>query len=183
MINGCIKRERKYQKKLYDTYASLLYAICLRYLKNTDDAKDALQDSFVKIYEKIASFKSEGSFEGWLKKTSVNVCLMMLRDRKKMQFIDKDEFDQDWNLSDENQTDNYEGISPQKLFALIQELPEGFRTIFNLYVLDGFTHKEIGEQLSISEGTSKSQLARAKKQLRDKINLTIMDNERYGQVI
>ena len=184
IILGCINRNSKCQKKLYDTYASLLYAICLRYLKNTDDAKDALQDGFIKIYQKIDEYKNEGSFEGWIKRVIVNTCLQEIRNRKKIVFTEKDELKEDVNITDEIEENYFEGITPGQLFEIIKELPDGYRTIFNLFVLDGFNHKEISEQLSITEGTSKSQLARAKKHLRDKINVLInADKIRYGKVI
>ena len=89
IIKGCVKRDYKYQKLLYTKYASLLYAICLRYLKNTDDAKDAVQDCFMKVYDKIAGFNHEGSFDGWIKRLTVNNCLIVLREKKKAVFVDE----------------------------------------------------------------------------------------------
>jgi RNA polymerase sigma factor (sigma-70 family) len=176
IIKGCVKREYKYQKLLYTKYASLLYAICLRYLKNTDDAKDALQDCFVKVYDKISSFNNEGSFDGWIKRLAVNNCLMVLREKKKAVFVDEIYIPVEFDNDDEE--DGYD-IDKQTLFNMIQELPDGYRTVFNLYVIDGFSHKEIAEKMGINEGTSKSQLARAKKILRDKI--TLLQNEQEKQ--
>lgn len=166
ILKGCLKRDYKYQKLLYGKYASLFYAICLRYLKNTDDARDALQDGFMKIYNGITKFSGEGSFEGWMKKVMVNQCLSQLRENKKMIKVDLD-------LSNEAVEEEEEDMvfPPEYLFKLVQELPVGYRTVFNLYVLDGFTHKDIAENLGISEGTSKSQLARAKKMLREQLVL------------
>lgn len=175
IIKGCVKKEYKYQKLLYSRYASLLYAICLRYLKNTDDAKDALQDCFVKVYDKISSFNNEGSFDGWIKRLAVNNCLMVLREKKKAVFVDEIYIPVVFEEEDE---DGYE-VDKQTLFNMIQELSDGYRTVFNLYVIDGFSHKEIAEKMGINEGTSKSQLARAKKILRDKI--TVLQNEQEKQ--
>lgn len=164
----------------------MLYAICIRYLKNTDDAQDLLQDSFITIFKKIGEFKFEGSFEGWLKKITVNQCLQFIRKNKNKFFTSLDENENQLNanpdLIDVEEDDPI--LSPAEMFSLLKELPDGYRTIFNLYVLDGFSHKEIGEQLNISEGTSKSQLARAKKVLREKINLTISQREGiYGKMV
>ncbi|MFZ9847863.1 MAG: RNA polymerase sigma factor [Flavobacteriales bacterium] len=168
IIKGCVKRDYKYQKLLYAKYASLLYAICLRYLKNTDDAKDALQDCFIKVYDKISSFNNDGSFEGWLKRLTVNNCLMLLREKKKAVFVDEIYIPMEVERDEEEE--GYD-IDKQTLFNMIQDLPDGYRTVFNLYVIDGFSHKEIAEKIGIQEGTSKSQLARAKKILREKITL------------
>ena len=172
IIRGCQKKQHRYQKKLYDAYASLLYAICVRYLKNREDANDALQEAFIKIYDKIIDFRGEGSFEGWLKRIQVNVCLMQIRKQKMLP-------KQDWiemeDIEEEKDPKGLYSLSPTILFEAINELSVGYRTVFNLYVLDGYTHAEIAEELQISEGTSKSQLARAKKILRE--NLLIHFNE------
>jgi len=176
IIKGCVKRDYKYQKLLYTKYASLLYAICLRYLKNTDDAKDALQDCFMKVYDKIASFNHEGSFDGWIKRLAVNNCLMVLREKKKAIFVDEIFIPMEIERDDDEE--GYD-IDRQTLFNMIQDLPDGYRTVFNLYVIDGFSHKEIAEKMGINEGTSKSQLARAKKILREKF--TLLQNEQEQQ--
>lgn len=176
IIKGCVKRDHKYQKLLYSKYASLFYAICLRYLKNSDDAKDALQECFIKIYDKISLYSGEGSFEGWMKRLVVNNCLMILREKKKAIFVDENHLPIE---ADTNEEEVSYDIDKQKLFQLIQDLPDGYRTVFNLYVIDGFSHKEIAEKMGINEGTSKSQLARAKKILREKI--TILQHEQEGQ--
>ncbi len=176
IIKGCVKKQYKFQKLLYEKYASLLYAICLRYLKNTDDAKDALQDGFIKIYEKIDTFSFNGSFEGWIKRLVVNNCLMILRNKKKIGF--EQAWDDNYETVEEEEEDGDTYVDPKILFGLIQDLPEGYRTIFNLYVVDGFSHKEIAEKIGINEGTSKSQLARAKKLLRSKIHTFINEQER-----
>lgn len=167
IIKGCQRRKYRYQKKLYDKYASLLYAICFRYFKNADDANDALQEGFIKIYEKIGAYRGEGSFEGWIKRVQVNICLMQIRKNKRTYALEDEVIDE--NYTEEEQEDNFNGIEPQVLFRMIKELSDGYRTVFNMYVLDGYSHKEISEYLSISEGTSKSQLARAKKILREQV--------------
>ena len=167
IIKGCQRKKYRYQKKLYDRYASLLYAICFRYFKNIDDANDALQEGFIKIYDKIEAYRGEGSFEGWIKKVQVNICLMQLRKNKRTYALEDEVIDESY--AEEEQDDNFYSIEPQVLFTMIKELSDGYRTVFNMYVLDGYSHKEISEYLSISEGTSKSQLARAKKTLREQL--------------
>ena len=169
IIKGCQRKKYRYQKKLYDKYAHLLYAICFRYFKNADDANDALQEGFIKIYEKIEDYRGEGSFEGWIKRVQVNLCLMQLRKTKMIYALEGEVADE--NIAEEEEGDNYYSIEPQVLFGMIKDLPEGYRTVFNMYVLDGYSHKEISEYLSVSEGTSKSQLARAKRILKKQILL------------
>lgn len=174
IISGCKRKSYRYQKKLYDTYSSLLYAICYRYFRNSEDANDCLQDAFIKIYDKIENFKNEGSFEGWIKKVQVNTCLMHLRARKKQVFLE--DLSESVQIEEEEVEDDFLNIPPKVLFTLIQDLPAGYRTVFNLYVLDGYNHKEIANELGLSVGTSKSQLARSKKVLKEKLQVYI--NER-----
>ena len=174
IISGCKRKSYRYQKKLYDTYSSLLYAICYRYFRNAEDASDCLQDAFIKIYDKIETFKNEGSFEGWIKRVQVNTCLMHLRSRKKQVFLE--DLSESVQIEEEDEDEDFLNIPPKVLFTLIQDLPAGYRTVFNLYVLDGYNHKEIAVELGLSVGTSKSQLARAKKVLKEKLQVYI--NER-----
>jgi RNA polymerase sigma factor (sigma-70 family) len=179
IIAGCQRKKYRHQKKLYDLYASLLYGICKRYLKDVDDANDALQEAFIKVYEKIVDYRGEGSFEGWIKRVQVNICLMQLRKQKKKWLFESSRIEdiEDMEaMSDleegEQESGAMLGIPPEKLFECIQGLSKGYRTVFNMYVLDGFTHQEIAEKLSISAGTSKSQLARAKKKLKQELQAT-----------
>lgn len=171
IIFGCQRKKYRYQKKLYDLYASLLYGICLRYLKNVDDANDALQEGFITVYEKIVDYRGEGSFEGWIKRVQVNTCLMQLRKQKNRLLFDGINVEEIENIEEESS--ELINIEPEMILEYIQELSRGYRTVFNMYVVDGFTHKEIAERLSISEGTSKSQLARAKKILKQKLEVNL----------
>lgn len=173
IVRGCQKKKYRYQKKLYDRYSSLLYAICVRYLKNLDDANDALQEGFIKIYEKIDNYRGDGSFEGWMKRVQVNVCLMHLRKKKNNIVLEEEQLEELQYTEQLDDEDDFIKFPPEKLFKLIKGLSEGYRAVFNMYVLDGYTHKEIAEKLSISEGTSKSQLARAKKILKQEILLNV----------
>ncbi len=182
IIIGCQKGSYTSQKKLYDKYASLLYAISIRYLKNQEDSSDCLQDAFIIIYDKIKEYKNIGSgevlrktFESWLKRIQINICLMFLRNQKKNNFIER--FNEERiDFEDEQDDVGFYDIAPQKLFELIKNLPDGYRTVLNMYILDGFSHQEIADTLSISVGTSKSQLARAKKIIQDKLLLVINEN-------
>ncbi|HMO33155.1 MAG TPA: RNA polymerase sigma factor [Lacibacter sp.] len=164
ILTGCLANDRKSQKLLYDTYAPRMYAVCLRYMGNADDAQDVLQDGFVKIFRNLGKFRSEGSFEGWLRRIFVNTAIEQLR-RKKLNL----------SLSEKEEQVEYPAASApdrlqeKDLLELVRKLSPGYRTIFNLYVVEGFGHKEIADMLHISEGTSKSQLARARMILQDKI--------------
>jgi len=160
IIAGCLKEKRSAQQMLYKHYAGLMYGICLRYTGNKADAEDVLQDGFVKIYLNISRFRNEGSFEGWMKRIMVNTALCFLKQKTKFQFIIQQNEIPDIIEDDE---DLDYGIQPKELMNMIQALPHGSRMIFNLYVLEEYSHKEISEVLGISEGTSKSQLSRARK--------------------
>jgi RNA polymerase sigma-70 factor (ECF subfamily) len=167
LIEGCKKKKYRYQKRLYNKYSGILFAICMRYLKDKEWASDCLHDGFIKIYESIDSFEGTGSFEGWIKRIQVNICLMELR-RKKKEFA----FETIEDFPDAESIDHsdvYENIDSNKMFEVINELPDGYRTIFNLYVIDNFTHTEIAQKLNISVGTSKSQYSRARQLVKQKL--------------
>jgi RNA polymerase sigma-70 factor (ECF subfamily) len=161
LIKGCKKQERNAQKYLYARYAPVLLGICRRYVKQQEDAEDVLLESFYKIFSNIDQYEGKGSFEGWMKRISVNESLMFLR--KKHNF----------NLSIENNhleiAEDSVGIEEllfeQDILEVMDALPTGYRTIFNLYVIDGLKHREIAEELGISINTSKSQLIQAKRKL------------------
>ena len=141
--------------------------MCLKYSKNYQDAEDTLQDSFLTIFDKIKQYKSKGSFEGWLKRIAINTALQKYRNKVPLEFVNED-------LKEEE----IEEINLEKadfeidfLLQLIQKLPDKYRLIFNLYVLDNYTHKEISNLLNISEGTSKSNLSRARKILKNQLEI------------
>jgi len=166
LIKGCIAARPKAQKALFDIYAPKLYVVCLRYLKDQMRAQDVLQDTFVKIFAHIGNYKSEGAFEGWLKRIAVNTCLDQLRKDKKLLT--------DVSLDDVSHKLAYQDYSAEKLMAddllkLVQALPDGYRTVFNLFAIEGFSHQEIAQQLSISESTSKTQYLRARAYLKERI--------------
>ena len=163
LIKECQKNNREAQSKLFYLYKDRLFALCLKYCKNVDDAEDNLHDSFLAIFKNIKKYKSKGSFEGWIKRITINTAIQKYRDNSTLQLI-KDE-----NIVEE-EIALEEDLGINVLLELIQELPDRYRLVFNLYVLDNFSHKEIASMLKISEGTSKSNLSRAKLILKEKIN-------------
>jgi len=160
IIQLCVQGERSAQKALFDMYKDILFPICLRYLKQEDEAQDVFIEGFYKIFSRIEDYKGDGSFEGWMKKIMVNESLMHLRKRKKLHLM------VEWNDQESTEfEDPWANVNYEDFMQLLQMLPDGYRTIFNLYVLEGFKHREIAEMLEISINTSKSQLILAKKRL------------------
>ena len=165
IIDDCRKNDAKAQEALYKHYSPLLFSICLRYMKSYDKAEDVLVSGFYKIFTKISSYKNEGSFEGWIKRVIVNEALMQLRKKNAL------------NMSVELSEIKETAIEPvfesnldyEQLLKLIDELPNGYRTVFNMYVIEGYKHREIAEALGVSINTSKSQLILAKRKLREMI--------------
>lgn len=154
LIKGCIAKNPKSQKALFDTFAPTMYAICYRYAKNSDQAKDILQDGFIKAFTKLNEFKFEGSFEGWLKRIFINHALEYIR--KEMRQPDMVSVEDVHDLASD--TLQFHDLDLNKIMAQIHKLPTGYRTAINLYIIEGYSHKEIAELLGISESTSKTQL-------------------------
>ena len=157
------------QAEVYQLFSGKLFALSLKYAKNKSDAEDVLQDSFIQAFQKISQFKNKGSFEGWLKRIVINTALQKYRDKSPLQLV-KTDYDIT-NLEQEHVAIDYEeeDVGVDYLMKIIQKLPDRYRLVFNLYVLDNYSHKEIAEMLKISEGTSKSNLSRARKILKEKI--------------
>lgn len=156
------KEDPSAQKALYDKYSSLFYAICLRYIKSQDEAEDVMIESFYKIFSKIHQYRDQGSFEGWMKRIVVNQALMSIRKNSNLNLHVN--IENAYELNERPQA--IDKMSHDEILELIQELPVGYRTVFNLYVIEGYKHREIAEKLGISINTSKSQLILAKKKLR-----------------
>jgi len=166
LIVKCKNNDTKAQSELYKLYSSKLFTICLKYSRNHAEAQDNLQDAFVTIFKKISQYKGKGSFEGWIKRITINTALQRYRTKGVFSIINEDIPDEgNWDVEDT------EGISIDYLLQIIQELPDRYRLVFNLYVLDDFSHKEVANMLEISEGTSKSNLARAREILKKKIEV------------
>jgi RNA polymerase sigma factor (sigma-70 family) len=158
LITGCRKRDGNAQKAFYDIYSSKMYGLCYRYLKDPMEAEDVLIVAFTRIFERIDQFKGEGSFEGWIRRIVVNEALTCLRKRRSMH-LDAELEEADYQLDYRNLEDHLEA---EDLMQLINALPTGYRIVFNMYAIDGYSHKEIADSLGISENTSKSQLSRAR---------------------
>jgi RNA polymerase sigma factor (sigma-70 family) len=159
LIQGCINKDNRCQKTLYENFSPKMYGICLRYMSSREEAQDVLQDGFVKAFNKISTYNFEGSFEGWLRRVIVNTALEQLR-RNKHKFEER--FNDEVQGFETVRNEAEVKIEVDELLRALQKLAIGYRTVFNLYVVEGFTHAEIATQLNISEATSKSQLSRAK---------------------
>lgn len=166
LIEGCKKGDRKSQKAIYDALAGKMYAVCLRYMGDSESAADILQDGFVTLFTKIDSYSGMGSFEGWARKIFVNTALMKLR--KKDVLGQSEDIDAAWNITSSSPS-AIQNIGYQELARMIEKLPTGFRTVFNMYVVEGYSHKEIAEAMGVSEATSRSQLQRARAMLQNMI--------------
>jgi RNA polymerase sigma factor (sigma-70 family) len=167
IIKGCAKHEKKAQQLLYEKYSRFLFAICLRYASDKAEAEDILQDSFLKIFFNIKDFSGTGSFVGWLRKVAVNTAITNYHKNLKYRYhVDIEEY-----VSVEAGVNSFEEdfFTSDELLKVLNELPTGYRMVFNLYAVEGYKHKEIGEMLGIDTNTSKSQYSRAKAVLRDKL--------------
>jgi len=165
IIEGCIKGERKYQQLVYQKLYGKMMGACLRYSANNEEAKDILQDGFLKVFTSIKSYQGKGSFEGWVRKIIVNTALDYIRKNK--QFINHTSSDFIEDKADETTDESeYLQLSTKEIMQAVQQLPEAYRTVFNLFVVDGFSHQEIADQLGINIGTSKSNLSKEKAHLK-----------------
>lgn len=164
LIKALQKGDFKAQKYLYERYMSPMMGVCLRYVKNQMDAEEVMINGFMKVYTNIGQFESKGSFEGWVRRIMVNEALGMLRKREPLHLVlDKGHLEVATPASAD--TD----LSTEELLQLVHELPAGYRAVFNLYAIEGYSHKEISDLLQISEGTSKSQLSKARAMLQRRL--------------
>lgn len=158
LINLCLKGDRKAHKKLYDHYARTMFGVCLRYSNGYEEAKDILQDGFIKVFTKLNQYRFSGSFEGWMKRIFVNTALEFYR-------VNKNYMNHgDVEMASENPHHDYtvEHMSRKEILVALNKLAPGYRTVLNMFIVEGYSHAEIAEMLGISEGTSKSQLSRAR---------------------
>jgi len=165
LIRACLEGDRKSQRVLYDQFSGKFLSICLRYIKDHDLAQDVLVEGFMKIFQNLNTYRHEGSFEGWMKRIMVTQALLTLRKNKKLLM------EVDWEDQDHITSPNlvFGNIEAEELLKLVASLPVGYRTVFNLYAIEGYSHKEISELLGIAENTSKSQLSRARSLLQKQI--------------
>lgn len=158
LIKGCIEGNPHMQRLLYDRFSSMMYAVCLRYCNNPEDANDVMQEGFIKVYKSLSKFRAEGSFEGWVRRIFINTSIEHFR--KKVKLYNVSEVPE--NTIEEGDLSALDVLAAKDILNIINELPPGYKVVFNLHVIEGYSHKEIAEILGITEGTSKSQLARAK---------------------
>ena len=169
IIKGCLAGNRRDQELLYRRHAARLYAVCLQYSGNDEEARDILQEGFIKIFEHLHHYKHEGSFEGWMHRIVVNTALEKYRSKHNLYRVDDIDLIPEQDAAPE--TEDYAGLEAVDLLDIIRELPPKCRMVFNLFAIEGYSHKEIGEMVNISEGTSKSNLSRARIILQKKVSL------------
>ena len=175
LVRGCVKGKARAQEQLYHKYYRTMFGVCLRYCKDRDVAEDVLQDGFIKVFKHIGKYRGAGSLEGWIRRIMVNTALE--HHRKAARFFALTDLDE--AMSEDAGHDVVAQMGEEEILGLIQELPDGYRTIFNLFAIEGYSHREIAAQLNISEGTSKSQFARARKQLQEKV--LALQGDSYGK--
>lgn len=165
-IKQCLNNDPKAQELLYKRFSPKMYGVCLRYARNQMEAEDMLQEGFIKVFACLKDYRNEGSFEGWIRRTFVNTAINFYRKNLKSNL----EVDiQEVEIKNTNDLSAIDRLSLEELLSVIRELPTGYRIVFNLNVMEGYTHKEIGDMLNISENTSKSQLSRAKQALQKRL--------------
>lgn len=164
LITGCLKNDRRVQELLYRKYANEMYSICLAYEPDRDNAKDILQEAFVKVFKSIKTYDGKGSLKGWIRRIITNTAIDHYRQKEKEKsFVDVDKIS---NTTPSNH-EEFGILESQDILAQVKRLPEGARVVFNLFALEGYSHKEIAEMLCITEGTSKSQFSRARQLLQE----------------
>lgn len=166
IVAGCLNGDRLAQRALFDTYSRKMMGICMRYAKDRDEAQDIMQDGFIKVFQKIGTYSGAGALGGWMARTMVNTALDHIRRNKNSKYaLDIEEAE---HLAPES-AEALTSLGTQELLALVQALPTGYRTVFNMFAIEGYSHKEIADELGISENTSKSQFRKAKAHLRRSI--------------
>lgn len=174
LIKGCIDGDRQMQRLLYQRYSSKMYGVCLRYAENTEDANDILQEGFIKVYNNLNKFRSEGSFEGWIRRIFINTSIEHFRKKVKLYRVTEVQE----NTIEDDHLDALDSLEAKDIINIINELSPGYKAVFNLHVVEGYSHKEIAEMLGITEGTSKSQLARAKGVLKKIVETRIIQSKK-----
>ena len=171
LIKACKKQDTNAQRELYETFAPRMMGLCMMYCKNSDAAQDMLHDGFIKVFTQIKKYSGHGSFEGWMRRVFVNTILEQFRkEKRELQLISEMEIVAE-KVVDENLEQLFnDSITEETLLKMIQELPDGYRTVFSLYVFEDMPHREIAKKLGIKEAASRSQYSRAKSVLKDKIN-------------
>ncbi|KPK83979.1 MAG: hypothetical protein AMS27_11285 [Bacteroides sp. SM23_62_1] len=176
IIKGCLDEDRISQEKLYKMFSSKMFGLCLQYSNNYDDAKDILQEGFIKVFQKLGQFDHRGSFEGWIRRIMINTALERYRSQLHLYPLT----DQEMKKEEPLYEGVFEKLSAGDLIKLVQELPPRYRMVFNLYAIEGYAHKEISEMMGITIGTSKSNLARARGILQKKVKILYHSSKNIG---
>lgn len=167
LLKECRRGNAKYQRILYERYSAKMLAVCARYFQSIEEAQDALQDGFIKVFANISQFREEGSLEGWVRRIMVNTSLNLHRKNLKHYYhVDLGETES--RIADDRQSSD--NLEVQDMLKMIQQLPNGYRLVFNLYEIEGYSHQEIADELNVSISTSKTQLLKARRKLREQIN-------------
>lgn len=177
LIRGCIDGNRQMQQAFYKKFSPKMYGVCLRYSGNAEDANDLLQEGFIKVFKNLAKFRGDGSFEGWVRRIFVNTSIEHFR--KKIKLYNVTEVQE--NTIEDIELNILDSMAEKDIIALVHELSPGYKAVFNMHVVEGYSHKEIADILGITEGTSKSQLARAKGVLKKSLEKRI--NKESGDTI
>ncbi|NUM30960.1 MAG: sigma-70 family RNA polymerase sigma factor [Bacteroidetes bacterium] len=165
LIKGCVKGNEKYQFEVYKRYSPKMFGVCLRYCANREEAQDVLQDGFIKVFNKIDTFRFTGSFEGWIRRIMINTAIRNKYIHFRSHELNNIDIIEPPSVDEKITSD----LSYTSLMKLVNELPHGYRIVFNMFAIEGYSHKEISEMLQIQEATSRSQYLRARKMLRDKL--------------
>lgn len=168
LIKACQANKRSAQGEIYKMFSAQLFSVCLRYSNNYEDAQDTFQEGFITIFNKIDQYRFEGSFEGWMRRIMVNTCIEKHRNKSHL-YVVNEEILTDTNEDSEENNEAYEDYSYNEILSFVQELPDRYRQVFNLYVIEEYSHQDIAEMLDISVGTSKSNLSRAREKLKELI--------------
>jgi RNA polymerase sigma-70 factor (ECF subfamily) len=170
ILEGCIAGKREAQYELYKKFASSMLAVCFRYTGTRDEAEDLLQEGFLKVFQNIKSFRREGSFEGWIKRIMINNALNEIKKKRRIPFLEDINVINETQIVDQDESEEtFEAVPADVLQEMIRSLPEGYRIVFTLYVVENLSHKEIADELNISENTSKTQLLKARRFLKNKL--------------
>jgi RNA polymerase sigma-70 factor (ECF subfamily) len=187
IIEGCLSGKRKAYNRLYRKYAAVMMGICMRYCKNRDDAEDVLQEGFIKVFSNMEKYRHEGSFEGWIKRIMVNTAIDHYQSNLRHAYHKDINAIEETTILD-SQIHHDPDPSPflempkEKLISLIQSLPDGYRMVFNLFAIEGYTHRQIADSLGVTENTSKTQLMKARRSLREKLAEEIQKHVYNNQV-
>ncbi|MFN0201914.1 MAG: RNA polymerase sigma factor [Bacteroidia bacterium] len=179
IIEGCIKQNPLAQRRLYEVFAAKMLAVCFRYARDRDEAEDILQEGFIKVFRNIEKYAFNGSLEGWVRKIMVNTAIDTIRKNRSIML----ETPINDSITESYAEDAIDNLEVEALMQMIQELPAGYRIVFNLYAIEGYSHAEIGEQLGITESTSRSQYTRAKALLKKRVCEVYWDYKIYQDAI